>query len=512
VHVRREILIDSAGGEVRAAVLEDDVLAEILIERPGRRGLTGNIYKGRVSNILPGMQSAFVDIGLERDAFLFVEDVSVDPADAEAWIAEAGESPDDAAAPEAPRARAPRRPIEDLLREGQPVVVQVAKDPLAQKGARITGHVSLPGRFLVLLPGVAHVGVSRRITDPAERARLKGLAQELVRELGLPGGCIVRTAGEGQAGEELTADARYLAAAWDEIRELAQSRSAPALLREELGAVGRVLRDLFHQDVARVVVDSGRVLEEALALVRGMQPSLEPRLSLHAGRSPLFIERAVQPQIDRALRSRVWLKSGGSIVINQTEALVAIDVNTGKYTGGTRVEDTVLKTNLEAATEIVRQVRLRDLGGIIVIDFIDMQESASREEVLRVLQTELLKDRSRSRMLQISEFGLVEITRQRGRPSLERFLCEPCPRCAGGGRVKSPETLYFDIVREMHRQGLSLEDRTVPVTVAPGLATGLREALARFAGAATPSAGPRIDFRESPDLDPGEFRLGPGVA
>ncbi len=507
--MRREILIDSAGGEIRAAVLEDDLLAEIFIERPGRRGVAGNIYKGRVNDILPGMQSAFVDIGLERGAFLYVEDFERDLSDLEGWIA--ADTPE--TGPEPPLAPAtapgppPRVAIEDLLREGQEIVVQVTKDPLAQKGARITSHLSLPGRFLVYLPGVVHVGVSRKIADLAERERLKTLVAGLARELNLPGGFIVRTAGEGQSGEEFTADARYLAGLWEEIRRHAESRPAPALLHQEVGAVAKVLRDLFHHDVQQAVVDSEEVFEEAVASVTRMQPSLASRIHLHAGRAPLFEERSVQAQLDRALRPRVWLKSGGSIVINQTEALVAIDVNTGKYVGRKRLEETILKTNLEAAGEIVRQVRLRDLSGIIVIDFIDMEDGTSKQDVIRALESELRKDRSRSRMLQISEFGLVEITRQRTRPSLERFLCQPCPTCSGSGRIKSAETVFFEIVREARRLRVTRAEGEVLVQVPQGAAESLRQARATFAGPGEGRGIARIEFLEDPDLPAGQFRV-----
>jgi len=500
--VRREILIDSASGEIRAAVLEDDLLAEVFIERHGRLALTGNVYKGRVSNVLPGMQSAFVDIGLERDAFLYVEDFDRSVSDPDAGIVPSCGEPGDAS----PSVPPPRPAIEDVLKEGQDVVVQVTKDPLATKGARITSHLSLPGRFLVYLPGVAHIGVSRRITDPAERERLKALVGRVPLELGLRGGFIVRTAAEDQDAGDVVSDARHLADLWEEVRRRAESLPSPALLHAEVGAVAKVLRDVFHGDVQRVLIDTEEVFREAADFVARMQPALVPRIHLHDGGAPLFEERAVQHQLDRALRPRVWLASGGSIVINQTEALVAIDVNTGKYVGRRRLEETILKTNLEAVSEIVRQVRLRDLGGIIVVDFIDMQEETSREQVIRALETEIRKDRARSRMLQISEFGLVEITRQRTRPSLERLLCRPCPACGGSGRVKSAETLYFEIVREARRLSASAGAGLV-VRVHPGMTEPLERAHATLAGAPGAPSLPRIEFRGDPDLSLEQYRV-----
>ena len=505
--MRREILVESAGGEIRIAVLEDDLLTEIAVERPGRRGVTGNIYKGRVSNVLPGMQSAFVDIGLERDAFLYVEDLETFADDEEG-------PPEPEAAEEAtvgrPAGRLPRAAIEDLLREGQEVVIQVGKDPIAQKGARITAHISLPGRFLVYLPRVEHVGVSRRIADPVERERLKALVQGLARQNGIPGGFIVRTAGDGGAAEGFEADARYLHALWEEIGRRAEAASAPSLLHQEAGAVARVLRDVLNHDVVQVLIDAEEIYREAVGFVGRVQPELAPKIRLYAGGVPLFDERGVQAQLERALRPRLWLKSGGSIVINQTEALVAIDVNTGKYVGSRRLEETILRTNLEAAREIVRQVRLRDLGGIIVIDFIDMAEGASKQEVIATLEQELRKDRSKSRMLQISEFGLVEITRQRTKRSLERLLLTPCPACGGSGRLKSAETLYYQALREARRQRPALGDGPILLLLHPEVARHLEQERDSLAAASGDPVAERLVFRADATLGYEQFALLPG--
>ena len=498
--MRREILIDAATPETRVALLEDGVLTEVFIERPTGRGISGNIYKGRVANVLPGMQAAFVDIGTGRDAFLYVNDLA-------SGIDE--EEPPDEEGERLPPIAEPAEParIEDRLKEGQEIVVQVAKNPVPEKGARLTTVVSLPGRLLVYLPGLPQVGVSRKIEEPAERARLEQLAAGVVRDLCLPGGLIVRTAGEGRGADELLADARFLAGAWDEVRRRAESASPPALLHQETGAVVKVLRDLLSDDVQQVLVDGEAVFGEAVDFVTRVDPSLVPRIRRHAGRESLFGERGVEQELERALRPRVWLKSGGSIVIQSTEALVAVDVNTGKYVGSRRLEETVLKTNLEAVAEIVRQIRLRDLGGIIVIDFIDMEEQASKDEVLQALRTEMRKDRSRSRTLQLSEFGLVEITRQRTKPSLERLLCQPCPACSGSGRMKSAESVVFEILREIHRLGPLRAGALIVARVHPDLATFLeqeRSGLLEAAGVTIPGG---IEVAADPSLRHGQFGL-----
>jgi ribonuclease G len=481
--LRKEILIESVGGETRIALLEDGLLSEAYIERPGSHRLTGGIYKGRVSKVLPGMQSAFVDIGLERDGFLYVEDLlrpAEDLGDLE------GLEPDPTPGGDR-RAPTARESIERLVSVGQDLIVQIVREPIARKGARITTQTALAGRFLVYLPGAEHVGVSRRIEDAAERERLKSVMIELLSELGMSGGGIVRTAGEARTREDFLADARCLADQWDDIARMAEDRSAPAVLYREPGVVARALRDVFHTDVEHVIVDGLDTFNEAVEAMERMQPELGFRIRLHAGTTPLFGEHDVQRQLDRALRPRVWLKSGGSIVINQTEALVAIDVNTGKYVGKRRLEETILRTNLEAVEEIVRQVRLRDVAGIIVIDFIDMEEPDSRTRVVEVLQRELRKDRSRSRVLQISDFGLVEITRQRTKASLERLLCRPCPSCYGSGHLKSRETIYYEILREARIRLAAEAASALRLRIHPEVAVFLeeeREALAQALGLA----------------------------
>src|SRR3954466_3352527 len=417
-----KMLIESDPHQTRIAVLEDDRLTEIFVERARRGGLVGNVYKGRVTRVLPGMQAAFVDVGLERDAFLYVSDVASDVEAMEELEIEEPRHNDEPPPPDGPPPS-----IDELLKSGQEIIVQVVKDPLPNKGARISTHVTLPGRYLVLLPTVRHFGVSRRIEDEVERERLLALLQQLPVT---GGGLIVRTAGEGKGREELESDLTYLARLWEKVRQRAGKVSAPTLLHQDLDLALRVVRDLLRQDLAVLWVDGEETYERIVEFLDQVQPGLVAKVKLfRQQKATLFEQFGIEEQIEAALKSKVWLKSGGYIVINPTEALVAIDVNTGRFVGQTSLEDTVLQTNLEAVSEIVRQIRLRDLGGIIVIDLIDMTEPEHRQEVFASLESEIKKDRAKTKVLNISEFGLVEITRKRSRSNLERLLTQPCPYC-----------------------------------------------------------------------------------
>jgi len=459
----KELLISAGDRETRVAVLEEGRVAEVQIERRRQRGVVGNIYKGRVTRVLPGMQSAFVDLGLEKDAFLYVADVGDEVDDFDRFGAAEDEADTlkngadtaaknglDEAAPEgdseAPPPRPPLPSIDELLREGQEVVVQVTKDMIAHKGVRITTHVTLPGRTLVYMPTIDHVGVSRRIENEEERNRLKDILVGLRKG---PGGFIVRTAGEGRSADEFSSDRRYLSKLWDQIRKKAERTGAPALLHRDLDLALRAARDIFGQEFTALWVDDDEEYQRIVEFLDQVQPELIQKVRLYRKSTPLFEENGVEAEIENALKPKVWLKSGGHIIINQTEALVAIDVNTGKFVGKSRLEDTVLKTNLEAVQEIVRQIRLRDLGGLLVIDFIDMEEEAHRAELVAALEAELKKDRAKNRMLPVSEFGLVEITRKRQRQSLERALTMPCPYCGGAGRIKNVTTIVLEIRREI---------------------------------------------------------------
>ena len=455
----REIVINATKHESRIAVLDEGQVVELWVERTRHRTIVGNIYKGRVTKVLPGMQSAFVDLGLERDAFLYVSDVLEDLEDYEHEASE--EMPFE----EAVQPPTSRPEISDLLREGQEIVIQVSKDTIAGKGARITSHVTLPGRFLVYMPTVNHIGVSRRIENEDERARLKALL-ESIRPGGM-GGFIVRTAGEQREEEEFRADLRYLTELWEQIKRRAEKASAPTAIHHDLDLVLRTIRDVLSPEFKSVWVDDIDQYQRVVEFLNQIQPNLVSRVRLYRRDEPIFDEFGVEAEIAKALKSKVWLKSGGYIVINQTEALVAIDVNTGKYVGKKNLEETVFRTNLEAAKEIVRQVRLRDLGGIIVLDFIDMEDMGNRAMLFEALEGEIKKDRSKTKILQISEFGLIEMTRKRVRQSLERSLTQACPYCGGSGRIKSNTTVSLEIWRELMKMRDFHEGQDVIVRVNP---------------------------------------------
>ncbi len=502
----KEMIISSSAHETRVAILEDDQVAEILIERERSRGVVGNVYKGRVSKVLPGMQSAFVDLGLERDGFLYVSDVVASfeeferldtddeehPSGAVAQLPAAtgngGNPPSGVHKAQAPRGNGGRRDrdrdkgpepkIEELLKEGQDVIVQVAKEPLGTKGARLTSHATMPGRFLVFMPTVDHVGVSRKIDSREERARLRGIVREFREQTGFTGGLIIRTAAAGRPKEDIVSDLSYFHKVWSEVRQKAETGRAPTVLYQEQSLVAKLLRDLLTDDYLAIRIDNPIEHKRIVELIERIMPTLASKVRLYEKEFPIFEEYGVQAEIDRALRSKVWLKSGGSIVINQTEALVAIDVNTGRYVGkktAGRLEDTILKTNLEAVKEIVRQIRLRDLGGIIVLDFIDMEEKKNRQKVFQTVEQELRKDRSPSKALQVSDFGLVIITRKRVKQSLERTLTEPCPYCAGSAVIKSSSTICYEILSEVKKISGDLNGQSLILRVNPDIARALRD-------------------------------------
>lgn len=582
----KELIVSSSPLERRVAILEDDQVTEVFFEWAGTGGILGNIYKGRVTRVLPGMQAAFVDIGLDRNAFLYVTDffedykdyeelfstrddsdeallsrgVNGDDEGASPWpggdpsLAKPTSGDDPSLLPEAysrdaeavfqgglpppdilpdilglpgrlpdflslegdlnPVQRAPILPshllgtaaafapemsgpaeterdfarldsqadsprpkvqrstartrakrasgngdkalIGDLVREGQQILVQAAKEPIAKKGARITSHIVLPGRYLVFMPTVNHVGVSRRIESSKERQRLRDLILELRGEMDR--GFIVRTAGEGKKKTDFRRDMVYLTRLWEKIRAKSEKCKAPTLIHSELGLVHRVLRDRLSSDFRAIRVDDKEIHEEILEFVGNFNPGLVKKVRLYSNKTPIFDAFNVNAEIEKALKSKVWLKSGGSIVIHQTEALVAIDVNTGKYVGRTNsLEDTIAKTNLDAVKEVVRQIRLRDLGGIIVIDFIDMNDQGNQQRVLEALRQELAKDKSPSKILPFNEFGLVAITRKRAKQSLERTLCQPCSCCEGAGMTKSVRTVCHSIYGEVLRSLAALK-------------------------------------------------------
>jgi ribonuclease G len=501
----KEMIISSNDHETRVAILEDDLVAELFVERERQRGVVGNIYKGRVSKVLPGMQSAFIDIGLERDGFLYVSDVvqggseeldrleSGDEADNEASETprqaegKSEETPTtQARGKSAGRSRGPRAEeppaedvrIETLVKEGQDIMVQVVKEPLGTKGARLTCHASLAGRFLVFMPTVDHVGVSRKIESREERSRLRGIVREFRESEGFTGGIIIRTAAAGRPKDDILSDLQYFNKIWKDIRQKMDSMRPPAVVYREQSLVAKLLRDLLTDDYTAIRIDSYQEYQRVLELVERMMPSLSGKVKHYNKNFPIFEEYGVQAELDKALRSKVWLKSGGSIVINQTEALVAVDVNTGRYVGkrsAGRLEDTIVKTNLEAAREIVRQIRLRDLGGIIVLDFIDMEEKKNRQKVFQAVEQELRRDRAPSKALQVSDFGLIVVTRKRVKQSLERVLTEPCPYCSGSGVIKSSSTICYEILAEVKKLNMDLNGHGVVLRVNPDIARALKE-------------------------------------
>jgi Rne/Rng family ribonuclease len=606
----KEMIVNSSALETKIALLEDDQLAELYIERNWSRGILGNIYKGKVTKVLPGMQSAFVNIGLEKDAFLYVSDFIEDTEEYDKVFTEAEEQvatvmaqiesvekpprrerrPERSrwrdrerrdsprAAPQVPEAsadksglseswaltsetetaveallpfvnspseippaidplpetrpasvsqaeaglpplsdasirddgdvapfavdgnhrgsfnvrrrgpgarrrrytaarhnRPERQSIDDMLREGQEILVQVAKEPIAKKGARVTSHIALPGRYLVYMPTVEHIGVSRKIGSEAERIRLKDVI--LKHRDRFTGGVIVRTAAEERTEEDLVSDLNYLAKLWEDIRSKTEKVSAPSMIHSELNLVQRLLRDQFSFEFAAIRVDDELEYQRVIEFVDKIYPNLVHRVKLYTKDNDIFDQYGITSEIDKLLQPKIWLKSGGYIVINQTEALVSIDINTGKFVGrGNSLEETITRTNIEAVKEIVKQIRLRDLGGIIVIDFIDMDERKNRKRVMEALSQEILKDKAPSKVLEFNEFGLVAITRKRVKQSLERMLCQPCQYCSGSGLVKSVATTCYSIYHEVERMRSDVDGRgDVMIRVHPDVARALRE-------------------------------------
>lgn len=457
------LLIESDPHRTRAALLEDDRVAEILIEpRAHHSGVVGNIFKGRVARVVPGIQAAFVDVGLDRNAFLYAGDVF---DEAESPVLQ-GAAPNGSQAVD-------HKPIEELLSAGQELLVQAVKDPLPNKGTRVTTHMTLPGRLLVLLPTVSKVGVSRRIEDEAERQRLEEL---LTRQLPAGGGVIVRTAGAGREAEDFSRELERLGAEWQGLVERSRSMSAPALVHQEEDLAIRVVRDLLETRFEAIWVSDTETADRIVDFLTAWEPSLVDRVRLFDEPVGLLERFGVEDEIQATLRQKVWLDSGGHIAIHPTEALVAIDVNTGRFVGEQDLEATVLKTNLEAAREVARQIRLRDLSGILVVDFIDMEEPENRTAVLGAFEQELQRDRAKSQVLGISEFGLVQMTRKRGRQNLGRLMTQGCPYCRSRGRIKSLSEICLDLRRELLRGRAGFEGAALVVRVHPEVGQALEGA------------------------------------
>jgi ribonuclease G len=573
--VKREIVINASALEVRVAVLEDGALTELFLERGPHRGLAGNIYKGKVTRVLPGMQAAFVDIGLDKAGFLHVsdfydtagsmaevigeQDLETEPLgesaganahhdvqdDLEAYHAEAADSPsvdstfevaasedenvgeanppvDGEPARRSGRRRGRRRrgsarayaharmqrkglPIEQQLRRNQEIIVQIAKEPMGTKGARLTSAVSIPGRHLVYMPTSSHVGVSRRIASAEERARLRAAVGEMGRT---KGGFIVRTACEGISKREIQRDANFLTRLWSSILRKKEKSAPASMLYSDLDVALRTVRDLFSSEIERLWCDDPDTYERILQFVQQYMPRLRSRVALYRGAEPIFDHFEIEAQIERALDRKVWLKSGGYLVFDQAEALTAIDVNTGRFVGKTSQDETVLRTNLEAVAEVVKQLRLRNIGGIIIVDFIDMSRDADRKKVSEALRDALKRDKARTSALKISELGLVQMTRKRTRESLEELLTETCPHCHGRRVVKSVPTVAAEVLRAVHREanrrpGVDM----LVVKLNPNIARYLYDHGARDLETLERNLGLKVVLRSKEGLEPGAFEL-----
>ncbi|HIE32492.1 MAG TPA: Rne/Rng family ribonuclease [Thermodesulfobacteriaceae bacterium] len=447
-----ELLINYAPYETRVALVEEGQVVEFYVERPKEKGVVGNIYKGRVVGVLPGIKAAFVEVGLSRTAFLYGGDF-LPVLESEELFGEAGVVPEKA--------------LCEVLKEGQEILVQVIKEPVGSKGARLSTNITLPGHYLVYLPYMGHIGVSRKIKDKAERERLRMMVEELRPE---GTGWIVRTAAEGATAEEIRPEMDFLLSLWEEISARAEKAKAPALVYEDLDASLRAVRDLLTREVSSVVIDDREEYEKILSFLSRAAPHLKGCVKLHEGPRGLFETYGLEVDPKRLLSPKIWLKSGGFIVIEPCEAFTAIDVNTGRYVGRKDLEETVFKTNLEAAREIAYQLRLRNIGGLIVIDFIDMENPEHREEVYQVLKEALKRDRAKTAVKPISDFGLLEMTRERRRESLYEVFLERCPHCGGEGRTKSRRTICYEIFRRIERMGPHIRGKILEIRLNPELA------------------------------------------
>lgn len=480
-----EILIHVTEEETKVAIIESRRLVEYFFERKQSRGIVGNIYKGRISKVLPGMQAAFVDIGLEKAAFLYVDDIFVEGVEGTEALPDemreeavqpvtdpvAEEAPALSRAEEAPSEppkRSGRRPIEEIIGDGQELLLQTTKEPISTKGPRATTYISLPGRYLVYMPQVSHIGVSRRITNEGERQRLKELVSGLRSH---KGGYIIRTVAEGMTEDEARMDMVFLDLLWEDIKVKKESGKAPVLVRMDLDVVFRTIRDYLTSEVDRLVIDDRKEHQRVMEFVNTYLPAYSEKIQFWNKQGALFQEYSVDQQVAKALEKKVWLKSGGYLVIDRAEALTVVDVNTGRFVGESDPEETILKTNLEAVDEIAHQLRLRNIGGIIILDFIDMEKEKNREKVFQGLQEMLTRDKARTNALKISDLGLVEMSRKRVREDLVHLLGETCSYCDGKGYVKSVRTIIYEIFEELRKlQGTKGgQDRRVILYVHPDI-------------------------------------------
>ena len=501
--MRREILVSATPQESWVAILEDDQVVEIMFDRPDQGRLVGDIYLGRVEAVLPGIQAAFVDIGTEKAGFLHVSDLTEDDDEDEDGANDGGN-------------RRSRRypPIQDQIRKGEEILVQVTKEPIGTKGPRVTAQVSLPGRFLVFMPFSSHVGVSRKIDDREERSRLRKMARDIMPPDS--GGIIVRTVGEEVNRQTLEKEFKGLHANWEKIQRKSRSMKSPAMVHREAKLISGVIRDLFSDKFDALTVDSQEVYDEIVQYVRSVDPDLLDRVRRHDPESDgaLFDQHGVEEEIQRAFQRRVQLSSGGYIIIEPTEALVSIDVNTGRFTGKGKKdpEQTILRTNIDAAREIAKQLRLRDIGGIIVVDFIDMESQENRDRVIQELRSHLGRDRARTKAFEVSGLGLVEMTRQRVRPSLFQSLTEICSYCGGNGRIYTPATVVRRIERSVRRAAAADGERSLIVRVHPEVTLQVLEQEPDFLARLRRGTKLQLDLRDDPLMRQDEFRLLSGPA
>jgi ribonuclease G len=502
--MKREILINGNPRETRVAIIEDDQLVELMIDRPDARRTVGDIYVGKVEAVLPGIQAAFVDIGTEKSAFLHASDLVYSEDELEDAEDENGED-EDAAENGGRRGRSKAPPIQDLVKKGQEILVQVSKEPISTKGPRVTAQVSLAGRFLVYMPFAARVGVSRKIGDRAERQRLREMVQQV-----LPpdsGGVIVRTVGEDATQATFERELNTLISQWKRIKKKTHFVRPPALLHRETSLARGLMRDLFSEKVESVTVDSKQIHNEITEYLKGIAPELLDRIKLYDEAVPLFDKFEIEPEIRDLFKRRCDLPSGGYLIIEPTEALVSVDVNSGRYTGKRDPEKTIVRTNLEAAREVARQIRLRDIGGIIVCDFIDMESRQNRERVLQELRTHLGRDRARTKAFQVSELGLVEMTRQRVRQSHLQSMTEACPTCHGTGRVFTAETVVRRVERSVRRMGAEGRADPLVIKLHPDVAMYVLEQEHDFLKKLENAVGFALELRDDPLLKPDEFKL-----
>ncbi|MBI2609191.1 MAG: Rne/Rng family ribonuclease [Deltaproteobacteria bacterium] len=453
---KNRIVVNSTPNETRIALLENNRLVELFIERERDKGIVGNIYKGKIMRILPGMEAAFIDIGHDRTAFLHVDDIISPEEQFHSLINGEGEEKFHHYKPR----RKNRKRIQDVLKEGDEILVQVTKNPIGSKGARLTCHVSLPGRFIVLMPTVNHTGISRQITDENTRKELKKIIEEVIPP---QMGAIVRTVASDQKKKTLKSDIGYLTKSWHAIQKNYSKSQAPSLIHEDLNLILRIVRDRLTGEIDDIYVDSKQVHKEVLNFIKNFNPQLKKIIKLHTLKEHIFDVYGIEKDINRALGKKVWLKSGGYLIIDQTEALTVVDVNTGRYVGKKNLEETILKTNLEAAREIAFQIRLRNCSGIIIVDFIDMEERYNRDKLLDAFEKALSQDKAQTHLLKMTELGLAQMTRKRTRESLIHTLCEPCPYCDGKGFIKNAMTTVLEIWREFKKQAPSHKSQDISI-------------------------------------------------